>query len=110
MNLNSEISYVVQAIIRGLPTLLACFLIIVIAITRYRTCPKAAGLAITAGVLKLLALFCSIGLPYLSRLVARGGSDAVQTLFIVVGFGLSLLDAAALIMLVIAVFIERRQQ
>lgn len=110
MNLNSELSYVVSAIIRGLPTLLACFLIIGIAIARYRTCPKAAGLAITAGVLKLLAFFLSIGFPYLPRLVSGGGSGAVQALFTVAGFVLSLLDAAALIMLVIAVFIDRRQQ
>lgn len=110
MNLNAEISYIVQSIIRGLPTLFACFLIVGIAIARYRTCPKAAGLAVTAGVLKLLVFFCWIGFPYLSRLVSSGGSGAGQAITTVASFGLSLLDAAGLIMLVIAVFIERRQQ
>ena len=110
MNLSAELTFIVQAIIRGLPTLFACFLIIAISIARYRTCPKAAGLAITAGVILLLAFFCSIGLPYLPRLLPRGGPGVFPILLTVAGFILSLLEAAALTMLVIAVFIERRQQ
>lgn len=110
MNLNAETTFIVQAIIRGLPTVLACFFIFAVAIARYRSCPKAAGLAITAGVVFLLAFFCSIGLPYLPRLLPSGGPGVFPTLLTVGGFVLSLLNAAALIMLVIAVFIDRRQQ
>ncbi len=110
MNLSAELTFIVQAIIRGLPTLLACFFIFAVAISRYRTCPKAAGLAITAGVIFLLVFFCSIGLPYLPRLLPRGGPGVSPILLTIAGFMLSLLEAAALIMLVIAVFIDRRPQ
>lgn len=91
-----------------LPSIAAYLLIFVLAIVRFKSAPQSAVLVlISVGLLLLTTLSATIVYPMIPRIVHD--TDKLFLIHQVVRFAFNLLESAALIMLVTAVFIGRKR-
>jgi hypothetical protein len=110
MLLSQELQFILPSIIRSLPTMMVCMGLLFVIFDRRIDAPRAANYALVGvGLLSFYVVIDIIVAPYLPRLVSFVAGPLIWFLLPAVRFILNAIFATGLLLLGVAVFMDRQK-